>query len=295
MKLRIPYLVTIFVFIVLFILGSFFDYNLSNSIASSTNIFALSVSVIGVLPCYFVVSIMAGAWLSYTIDKNNKLWLRILGAILCLVNLAISFFYSGREFFGVNGFDNSKYIWLGYLFVAPLWIGCCWFGTYLVKKLEIKHLWFKLLIITLALIVAILIGINVIKGIVQRPRFRFVSREGIDFYPWYKICDPNTYSTLSTFAKEEFKSFPSGHMSSACVLPAVCLLFPLISDKLTKWQLPFFIGSMAYALLVGFARILAGAHYLSDVSMGALITFAFMGIAYLILKKFEAKNNEQAN
>ena len=41
-----------------------------------------------------------------------------------------------------------------------------------------------------------------------------------------------------------------------------------------------------FVMLVGFSRILAAAHYLSDVSMGALITLVFACIANEVLIKY---------
>ena len=55
------------------------------------------------------------------------------------------------------------------------------------------------------------------------------------------------------------------------------LLF--VDKKYKKLQLPVFFGGLLFAFLVMFSRIYVGAHYLSDVSMGAIITIALMIVA----------------
>ena len=54
---------------------------------------------------------------------------------------------------------------------------------------------------------------------------------------------------------------------------------PLVNRKYEKIQLPIFYGAFAWTLLVMFTRMLVGAHFLSDVSMGLLLTLIFMMIA----------------
>ena len=47
---------------------------------------------------------------------------------------------------------------------------------------------------------------------------------------------------------------------------------PLFNKKWMKYQVMLFYIAFGWALLVMFARLLVGAHFLSDVSFGALLT-----------------------
>lgn len=59
----------------------------------------------------------------------------------------------------------------------------------------------------------------------------------------------------------EYNSFPSGHATTVFALAAsLALFFP-------RWRLPLF----SFAAVVGFSRIIVGAHYLSDLMAGAYI------------------------
>ena len=46
-----------------------------------------------------------------------------------------------------------------------------------------------------------------------------------------------------------------------------------------KYQMPLFYGACGLVLLVALARIMAAAHFLSDVSMGATIVIGLLTIA----------------
>ena len=73
---------------------------------------------------------------------------------------------------------------------------------------------------------------------------------------------------------EEFKSFPSGHAGGSALTLMFAMLVPYFVKGQEKIQLPMFYAGFAWLLLVAFARIRVGAHFLSDVSMGAFLTIA---------------------
>lgn len=81
---------------------------------------------------------------------------------------------------------------------------------------------------------------------------------------------------------EEFKSFPSGHAANAAIMILLGSLSLLDEKFKGKKDLLFFIG-FGFALVVAFSRIVAGAHFLSDVTIGILITFLFEIITIKII------------
>ena len=115
----------------------------------------------------------------------------------------------------------------------------------------------------------------------HRPRFRLIiSNDAIDFHKWWEPC--KEYKTLIetyNIPKDNFKSFPSGHTAEVCILLVCATFFPLANEKYQKIQLPAYLCACFLVLFVALARILAGAHFLSDVSMGATLVLIALIIA----------------
>mgnify|MGYP002349232552 CR=1 FL=1 len=114
------------------------------------------------------------------------------------------------------------------------------------------------------LLVAAIVVINLIKVGWGRPRLRSMTDPAAQFVPWYL--------PQSVAAGEEFKSFPSGHTANAAVLLWISLL-PTFIDKL-KGKEPLLLGlAWVWVALVAFSRIIMGAHFGSDVTVGVALTY----------------------
>lgn len=107
---------------------------------------------------------------------------------------------------------------------------------------------------------------------------------GTDFSPftqWYrKGNDMGVYNHSN--------SFPSGHTTYCC---SMFLTYPLCLayDKLKK-AAPFaFMFSTLYVILIAFTRMVAGAHYLTDVAGAAIIGYTLFLITYKIYTHFTKK------
>lgn len=91
----------------------------------------------------------------------------------------------------------------------------------------------------------------------------------------------------SKVAKEFFKSFPSNHTNnSVMILPAI-LLYSKLNKKLDndKARLIIVGASFIFTLLVALTRILAGAHFLSDVSFGLIFGYSVTFFGFIIVNK----------
>ncbi len=268
-------------FLCTFIVGTFFDYEISHELFHNLDTFGLIVSVIGPSIGYGMFAFLGGGLFAYGLRKNDyEKWLRvffILGSAICL---GVSTYFAGREFFGLNGFYwVAKKFW-GYFIAFPVMVGITYLGYLFFRKSENKNLWILFVILIVAYAIALTAGISLFKVIFHRPRYRSVMNDGLDFYPWYERCsDYEELMRLYELPSEEFKSFPSGHSATAVGLPMMALFLPFVDKKYKKLQLPIFFGGLLFAFLVMFSRIYVGAHYLSDVSMGAIITIALMIVA----------------
>ena len=91
------------------------------------------------------------------------------------------------------------------------------------------------------------------------------------------FADPMLFNMFSN--SKEFHSMPSGHTAvSFAMLVMLGMLFPRI--KWATWTL---------AITIGISRIYVGAHWVSDVILGAFIGMICADIAKALLKKINTK------
>ena len=279
-QMRIPLYVTLGIALIGIIFGSFFDLQISTAIASSTSGFGLGVSIVGPTIGFMGLALFGGGFIGLAIHGQYPKWAKALFWVAGIAAYVVSVYFSGTEYFGVNGFYGNIPEWVGFIIAAIPLAGAEVGGYFLFRKTENKYAWVIYLIAFAVLLLTLVAGVTGLKAIFHRPRFRTVSTTAIDFHNWWQPCrDYKNLMQAYGLVSEEFKSFPSGHTAEASILLVTTTFAPLVNPKLKKIQVPCFILAFAFVMLVGFARILAAAHYLSDVSMGASITIVFTIIA----------------
>ena len=122
-----------------------------------------------------------------------------------------------------------------------------------------------------------MLAINLIKMGWGRMRFRAMEGTSDGFTPWYL---PQGFNS-----NEEFKSFPSGHVGNA----ALILFITLLPSFIPAWEnhkakLKFV--AFSWVTLVALSRIVMGAHFLSDVTIGFVVTLL---VFLLFSKLFKVK------
>ena len=141
------------------------------------------------------------------------------------------------------------------------------------KRNEETDLATRLIVVVVALALSFVI-VEIVKNFMCRPRYRtlVLGHEGIEFAPWYKRTS-GTKELIAQFGlpSDAFKSFPSGHSVQVGVIFAsfygLCLLYPALRDK---WNVALVL-QVVIMLSVMVCRMVLGAHFLSDVSVGAFI------------------------
>lgn len=107
-----------------------------------------------------------------------------------------------------------------------------------------------------------------------------VAADVSSYRSWYQPGSPDKALFMEHgVSKEEFKSFPSGHTANAAVLMTLTAFGALNPKLRDKTSLLLWVG-FAFALVVAFSRIVAGAHFLSDTVVGLSITFIAMAAVY---------------
>lgn len=103
--------------------------------------------------------------------------------------------------------------------------------------------------------------------------------------PYTEIAQLAEYVKLIGYKMSSGKSFPSGHTLIAFAGAFV----------LTNYNKKFAIFGYILAVLIGFSRIVLGAHYLSDVIAGAGYGTILGGLGVLFTSKLSPKLNDWLN
>ena len=297
MKKRFHFYIIGGVLLICLILGSFFDLQINQFLFDRTNVFGLIVSSFGMIPGYGCLSLLGGAL--YIIARKRldfKVWLKVILYISAFAMYGVSVYFLGKDVFSVNGFENPKIYWVGFLIMGIIMLAVFNFGCHVGKMNENPQMWIIILVMAAVIFVALVPGVTLFKSLMHRPRYRIAIYEGyVNFHNWWEPC--KDYKDIiavnpSLLSKEEFKSFPSGHAGASMVGLITLSYLPLLNKKWMKYQTLLFYIAFGWALVVMFSRLLVGAHFLSDVSVGALLTVVCFYIGNEIVVRKLLPENE---
>ena len=280
-KMRLPLLIALGVAVIGIIFGSFFDLQISTAIASPSNKFALTVSAIMPTFGFAVVAAMGGGFIALIVKGKYHIALKVLFGVLAACCFGVSIFYPGGEYFGVNGFYKAAPEWVGYLIVIIPEAAAAFGGYHLFKDCKNEKMWIVFCAVIVMLLLALLATIPTIKDNMRRPRYRaLIALDDVSFHNWWEpFKGYKDYIKLHPdIPHDNFKSFPSGHTAETSILLVGAVFLPLANEKYEKYQLPMFLCACFCVLLVALARIMAAAHFLSDVSWGAAILIGWLTI-----------------
>lgn len=289
-NMRIPLFIALGVAVIGIVFGSFFDLQISTAIASPTNMFALTISAIGPTIGFGGIALMGGGFIALAIKGNYHKALKVLFYVFAAACYVISVYYSSVEYFGVNGFYWAAPEWVGYFISAPIEAGAVVGGYFLFRNNQNKNLWIVFMIIAAVLLLVLVAALPILKSAMRRPRFRILAAyDTVQYHNWWEPCKEykQIMESIGITDTDHFKSYPSGHTAEAGILIVMATFFPLANKKFEKYQLPVFLGACAIVLLIALARILAAAHFLSDVSMGATITIVLTIIANEVIMRIK--------
>ncbi len=255
--------------VALMVVGSFADWQISCALYDPSSPFGNFFAAFGMHPAMLGIAV-AGELLI----MGHSLESKSMGALQCVLGLALAAF-------GIYKCctEPAKYLDVSGTLLAALGVATSAVVLLVVWRLCQEAPREELVRAGVAIGVAIglqylLINL-VIKGPWARARFRLVqSDERAYFMPWWHAGDSLRDTLAATGVDaEEFRSFPSGH--TGCATALVCLGFlPCVSERLRgKERLLAGVG-LVWTALVALSRIIMGAHYLTDVTMGFAIGLA---------------------
>lgn len=278
----------------------------------SSSSFALFFEAIGSCAMYIMIAIAGVIAFWYGVKSNKHKAIRFIYAFIGAVMVIVGFFMTFKDtftyvgaFIGARltnkGAENiliddaeslagSLYIQLICMaFAIPSALALIALWKKVKKEDNDRYVWWAYAIICTAVFYAI---VHFVKGPVGRVRFRTMNYlNNFDWYtPWYEMNGKRNLidlagsdgSQIGAFIKTRYdfvgdacKSFPSGHTFSAGMVYTL-LALPYLNEKFAKKNARFALWAccITYTGLVALSRIVAGAHYMSDVLVGGSLAFA---------------------
>ncbi|MBR4419578.1 MAG: phosphatase PAP2 family protein, partial [Clostridia bacterium] len=246
----------------------------------------------------------AGAILYHNISRREK---KAINYLLRALAIAISigmFYYMSYKFFKYisehfgfsdllgGSFDYISYALLGVAFTAILFYCTRKTPSAVLNKLLI---WVCIVFAT-SLISQILT--RIIKPMASRPRYRamFVLQDFTLFKNWFEFQSkpdiPEDWVVLYGATSDWFKSFPSGHTSAGSLVITLTLL-PSLFDKSNNLKSKIIVNVvvLVYIFAVMLNRLVVGAHFLTDVTVGLFVTIISYYISLVVIRKIFSKVN----
>lgn len=272
------HIIMLIIFTALFITGTFYDETIAAAVYSPGNLPAVVITTVGIYPFFASAVLFMGTLTERTIHSGFGKALKVLFCCICTGLALYSGFEGSRTLLSVDclggmfpalNHNTPAAVAVSAVVAYPLFF----LGYRLGAKSGDKLLAKKVLGLVIIMLVALL-SMEILKIVFSRPRYRIVvmGYEGIGFVQWYEpFSGAGDYVTSLGLEKTDFRSFPSGHsvLSISCVyiLLSVAWFFP----KLKKRTDLLLICGLVFGMIVMFSRMQLGAHYLSDVSAGAII------------------------
>ncbi len=269
-----PFIIFFYIFAVIaLICASAWDLPLDMKLNNPDSLFAIWFRNTGEIPSR-LIPVLAGAVLVKTCEKKIQ---RLCGYIICMGGSAYLGYHMAQYFFAADkNHMQPEDIAFGILYG----IGVGVITLMVIRLIHIpKAMAAPLRRIAVICIIVMFAQIIIVEGskyLWGRVRFRDLLKAGSydSFTPWYH---PNGINGN--------KSFPSGHTAGAG-MSFTMMFLPYISKKWRKkGEVLCFLLPFIYTCTVGFTRLIMGAHYLSDITVGAVISFTVVIIAIKLYEK----------
>ncbi|WP_099332057.1 phosphatase PAP2 family protein [Actinomyces minihominis] len=264
------------VLVALMVAGSLWDYPVSLELYNPTNVVGIFGAAFGELPLGMALLTSGTLLIVYRNRERKAAGIgQAVGGCLLYVLGAGSIIYLPTRY-------------LAWPIIIVLIIGAAIVVATTLGILKVTDNTDRKVVVRVALILFIvplveLILVNIVKIGWERPRMRFLAEtDAVGFHSWWDPGTPEKAGLVeSGIASEEFKSFPSGHTANAANLILLTVLVPLRTNLEKYSGLFLWIGAV-WGIFIGFTRIIAGAHFITDTVVGFTITFIVILIAYRI-------------
>lgn len=248
--------------VLMMVVGSLWDFQISSALYDPACPFGLFFAAFGEYPAALGFTAAGAVLLS---ARNRKK--RLIGGLQTAAGC----------WFMLSGTAMAAMLPKGYLEIATalsafIGLACAGLTVWGVLRLcreADRRVVLRVAAVFLLVVFADILVVNLIKIPWGRARMRLVAVDTRAYFmPWWQPgSELRDVLTAVGVAAEEFKSFPSGHTANASALMLLSLL-PMLRPGLKRKQTMLFLLGFGWAALVGLSRIIMGAHYLTDTTVG---------------------------
>jgi membrane-associated phospholipid phosphatase len=269
--------------VVLMVVGTIYDLQISTALYNASSPLGLFFAALGNVPVVICAWVGVALWMVSLEGREGTSRASLIFLILVAAAGSVLAFREAYEALPLGLAVAAILVEIALSVAIALWVYREADRSDLTRVARIA-----LVIIAASIISAAVV--HLIKIPWGRPRFRsVVVTEGLDFRPWYLPGHEARDAFAGILPSEEFKSFPSGHSAMAalaCILSALTLVVP----KLKERQNALLAVALVWTICVMISRIVAGAHFLTDVTMGATLSYLSMLLAWRL---FGLKENAE--
>ena len=296
------------IFAALLLVATFYDLEVSRIMTRlslkegeyyTTDLFANFFEAAGMLPCAFIragSAIIVGWFFtkSFTRKALQAVVLLLMGAVavyLLADGLDDVILYPMRHVTAENievaeaaiaAMKPTIYL-ISYVLAACIVA----LSVFLTRKVSLRT-WSRLLLVALVCGLTDLIAgktVSALKGYVDRVRFRSMNSVygqevgGFSLYTrWYEVTDHADLmrETPLVHYTDAFRSYPSGHTVAAASTYGLIALNDALEIRDKRIRAALWIVPITWTGLTAMGRIVAGAHFMSDVLFGGTIAFVVM-------------------
>lgn len=260
--------------IVFFVMGSYFDLQISEALVNPDSVFAILGAGYGAWP-FSLGLVVAGLLLVLYPDWNrrNVAIVQVVGGVCVSGGGALIAIWNPLTY--LPWFPMFPYIFNVIVVVA---VG--WATVTFTRGVDRRDA------VRVAVVMIVVIGVELVvtrglKAAWERPRMELLlEHPDVAFSPWWSLGSPEKAELVAAGVDPDgFRSFPSAHTANAATLVLLTSLATLKDRWVRALPWLFWVG-MAWTAIIGLSRIVAGAHFLTDVTVGCTITFVTVLIVY---------------
>ena len=320
-KKILPFIISLIIILGLLTLGYFFDLDISKAVVRLDNgnyyssaPIPVFFEIVGVHPLYIMVAIGVGFIINF-VKKFKKKGLRIVSIIILSIVVFLAYVLTIKRMIRYICENNGSAFYvdkkmLVYLISILSGLVCGALTIFLTSKVKDENvnkmaIWGLIVVGTALLSQGI---VQLVKPLLGRLRYRAMYVLEYNGYPeqaiFQRFLHFNGKGTLTEeminlgMDKDIFKSCPSGHSSSSTMVLCLGLIPSILGLKNKKyllWNSLIWSVSVIYVIFLSYTRIVVGAHFLTDVTLGVAITYLSMVLVFFIIKKVLAKHYEKSN
>lgn len=285
-KLKKIILVLLLSCLVLFVVGTFWDLQISNILVGHFSVYGKFFEVFGLLPLT-IVRLIVIIYFAYMIKVKSRvkscilrLPLLVYGIKVCFTGLITTAIMMMYEFTGEYAMVEQKIGLICIILAIIIVLIMYWFATSF-DRMKIKNL-YKRMIMVYACTIIVNYEVEFIKTHVGRARYYAIIANEASYTPWYQI------NGLTT--NNDFMSFISGHTTSGYMAVLLGFLVPYNKQTLAR---KLYLSGIIFGLLVAFSRIVLGQHFVTD-TMGSmlLMSITIFALMYLFDIKLDGSDIE---